>query len=57
MGMSEVKELFLEDYGITRRSANLYNNCACAQIVKNLDKYERKDPMAWINSLTERVYL
>ena len=57
MGMSEVKELFLEDYGITRRSANLYNNCACAQIVKNLDKYERKDPMAWINSLTERAYL
>ena len=40
--------------GITRRSANLDINWASAQIVKNLDKYERKDLMAWLITQTER---
>ena len=30
---------------------------ASAQIVRNLDKYERKDLMAWLITQTERVYL
>ena len=44
----------LRDYGITRRSANLDINWASAQIVKNLDKYERKDFMAWLITRTEK---
>ena len=47
----------LRDYGITRRSANLDINWASAQIVKNLDKYERKDLMVCLIRQTERVYL
>ena len=47
----------LRDYGITRRSANLDINWASAQIVKNLDKYERKDLMAWLITHPNRVYL
>ena len=57
MGVSEVNRTLVRDYGITRRSANLDINWASAQIVKNLDKYERKDLMAWLITQTERVYL
>ena len=45
------------DYGITRRSANLDINLASAQIVNNLDKYERKALMTLLITQTERVYL
>ena len=57
MGVSEVNRTLVRDYGITRRSANLDINWASAQIVKNLDKYERKDLMAWLITQTELVYL
>ena len=57
MGVSEVYRTLVRDYGITRRSANLDINWASAQIVKNLDKYERKDLMAWLITQTELVYL
>ena len=57
MGVSEVNRTLVRDYGITCRSANLDINWASAQIVKNLDKYERKDLMAWLITQTERVYL
>ena len=57
MGVSEVNRTLVRYYGITRRSSNLDNNCANAQIVKNLDKYERKDLMARLITQTERVYL
>ena len=56
-GVSQVTESLVRDYGITRRSANLDINWASAQIVKNLDKYERTDLMAWLVTQTERVYL
>ena len=46
IGVSEVKRTLVREYGITRRSANLNINWASSQIVKNLDKYERKDLMA-----------
>ena len=57
MGVSEVNRTLVRDYGITRRSANLDINWASAQIVKNLDKYERKELMVWLITQTERVYL
>ena len=57
MGVSEVTRTLVRDYGITRRSANLDINWASAQIVKNLDKYERTDLLAWLVTQTERVYL
>ncbi|MDC3041143.1 hypothetical protein OA105_01980 [Prochlorococcus sp. AH-736-B08] len=57
MGVSEVTRTLVMDYGITRRSANLDINWASAQIVKNLDKYERTDLMAWLVTQTEKVYL
>ena len=57
MGVSEVNWTLVRDYEITRRSANLDINWAIVQIVKNLDKYERKDLMAWLIKQTERVYL
>ena len=57
MGVSQVTETLVRDYGITRRSANLDINWASAQMVKNLEKYERTDLMAWLVSQSERVYL
>ena len=57
MGVSEVNWTLVREYGIIRRSANLDINWASAQIVNNLDKYERKDLMAWLITQTERVYL
>ena len=57
MGVSEVNRTLVRDYGITRRSANLDINWASAQIVKNLDKYVRKDLMAWLITQTEMVYI
>ena len=57
MGVSYVKRTLVREYGITRRSANLNINWASSQIVKNLDKYERKDLMAWLITQTERAYL
>ena len=46
LGVSEVNRTLVRDYGITSRSSNLDFNWASAQIVKNFDKYERKDLMA-----------
>ena len=57
MGVSEVNRTLVRDYGITRRSANLDISWASTQIVKNLDKHEKKDLMAWLVSQSERVYL
>ena len=56
MGVSEVNRTLVRDYGITRRSANLDINWASAQIVKNLDKYEKKDLMAWLLTQSERTF-
>ena len=57
MGGSEVNRALVRDYGITRRNANLDNNWTSVQIVKNLDKYERKELMARLIKETERIYL
>ena len=43
MGVSEVTETLVRGYKITRRSANLDINWASAQIVKNLEKHEKRD--------------
>tara|TARA_Y100001972_G_scaffold93152_1_gene114177 strand:+ start:24 stop:470 length:447 start_codon:yes stop_codon:yes gene_type:complete len=56
MGVSEVTRTLVRDYGITRRSANLDINWASAQMIKNLEKYENTDLMAWLITQTERVY-
>ena len=55
-GVSQVTESLVRDYGITRRSANLDISWASTQIVKNLDRHERKDLMAWILTQTERTF-
>ena len=55
-GVSQVTESLVRDYGITRRSANLDISWASTQIVKNLDRHERKDLMAWILMQTERTF-
>ena len=57
MGVSQVTERLVRDYGITRRSANLDINWASAQMIKSLEKYERTDLMGWLVTQTERVYL
>tara|TARA_B100000886_G_scaffold291390_1_gene216921 strand:+ start:396 stop:611 length:216 start_codon:yes stop_codon:yes gene_type:complete len=57
MGVYEVNRTLVMDYGIARRSANLDINRASAQIIKNLDMYEREDLMAWLITQTERIYL
>ena len=57
MGVFEVNRILVKDYGITGRSVNLDINWTSAQIVKNVDKYERKDLMACLITRTERVYL
>ena len=57
MGVSEVTRTLVRDYGITRRSANLDINWASAQMIKNLEKYENTDLMAWLVTQTERVYM
>ena len=56
MGVSEVTETLVRDYKITRRSANLDINWASAQIVKNLEKHEKRDLLAWLLTQSERVY-
>ena len=56
MGVSQVTESLVSDYGITRRSANLDINWASTQIVKNLDKHEKKDLMAWLLTQSERTF-
>ena len=56
MGVSEVTRTLVRDYGITRRSANLDINWASAQMIKNLEKYENIDLLAWLITQTERVY-
>ena len=56
-GVSQVTESLVRDYGITRRSANLDINWASAQMIKNLEKYENTDLMAWLVTQTERVYM
>ena len=57
MGVSQVTESLVRDYGITRRSANLDINWASAQMIKSLEKYEKTDLMAWLVTQTERVYM
>ena len=57
MGVSEVNRTLVREYGITCRSANLDINQASAKSVQNLDKYERKDLMAWLIAKTKKVYL
>ena len=56
MGVSEVTRTLVRDYGITRRSANLDISWASTQIVKNLDKHEKRDLMAWILTQSERTF-
>ena len=56
MGVSQVTETLVRDYGITRRSANLDISWASTQIVKNLDKHEKKDLMAWLLTQSERTF-
>ena len=56
MGVSQVTETLVRDYGITRRSANLDISWASTQIVKNLDKHEKRDLMAWILTQSERTF-
>ena len=56
-GVSQVTESLVRDYGITRRSANLDINWASGQMIKNLEKYENTDLMAWLVTQTERVYM
>ena len=55
--MSEVTRTLVRDYGITRRSVNLDINWASGQMIKNLEKYENTDLMAWLVTQTERVYM
>ena len=56
MGVSEVTRTLVRDYGITRRSANLDISWASTQIVKNLDKHEKRDLLAWILTQSERTF-
>ena len=56
MGVSQVTETLVRDYKITRRSANLDISWASTQIVKNLDKHEKKDLMAWLLTQSERTF-
>ena len=56
MGVSEVTRTLVMDYGITRRSANLDISWASTQIVKNLDKHEKKDLLAWLLTQSERTF-
>ena len=55
-GVSQVTESLVRDYGITRRSANLDISWASTQIVKNLDKHEKRDLLAWILTQSERTF-
>ena len=55
-GVSEVTRSLVRDYGITRRSANLDINWASTQIVKNLDRHEKRDLLAWILTQSERTF-
>ena len=54
--MSQVTTSLVREYGITRRSANLDINWASTQIVKNLDKHEKRDLMAWLLTQSERTF-
>ena len=56
MGVSQVTESLVRDYGITRRSANLDISWASTQIVKNLDRHEKKDLLAWLLTQSERTF-
>ena len=56
MGVSQVTETLVRDYGITRRSANLDINWASAQMIKSLEKYEKTDLLAWILTQSERTF-
>ena len=46
MGVSEVTRTLVREYRITRRSANLDISFASTQMVKNIDKHEKRDLMA-----------
>ena len=56
MGVSQVTESLVRDYGITRRSANLDINWASAQMIKSLENYEKTDLMAWLVTQSERTF-
>ena len=56
MEVSQVTESLVMDNGITRRSANLDISWASTQIVKNLDKHEKKDLMAWLHTQSARTF-
>ena len=56
MGVSQVTESLVRDYKITRRSANLDINWASTQIVKNLEKHEKRDLLAWLLTQSERTF-
>ena len=55
-GVGETINYLVKDYKITRRSANLDISWASTQIVKNLDKHEKKDLMAWLLTQSERTF-
>ena len=55
MGVSEVAETLVRDYGITRRSANLDINWASDQLLKSLDDVETTHMAAWLLSSIQRV--
>ena len=48
MGVSQVTEIQFRDYVITSRSVNLDISWTSTQLVKNLDKHEKKDLMIWL---------
>ena len=56
MGVSQVTESLVRDYKITRRSANLDISWASTQIVKNLEKHEKRDLLAWLLTQSERTF-
>ena len=53
MGVFQVTEILFRDYVITSRSLNLDISWARTQIVKNLDKHEKKTLMAWLLTQSE----
>ena len=55
-GLGDTISYLVKDYKITRRSANLDISWASTQIVKNLDKHEKKDLMAWLLTQSERTF-
>ena len=55
-GVGQTINYLVADYKITRRSANLDINWASTQIVKNLEKHEKRDLLAWLLTQSERTF-